>query len=102
MILFGVRNNLSPRFIFMTLAKHWELYQNGGEIYDHQRNYPLRGGKTTVFEGGHRVRAFINSKLLKFKSFVYDGMFHSVDWLPTILSAATNKPTSKYFSHNRL
>lgn len=70
------------------------LIKNGGEIFDFQRNSPLRGGKTTVFEGGHRVRAFINSKLLKMKSFIYDGLFHSVDWLPTILSAALNKPIS--------
>lgn len=57
---------------------------------DYQRNFPLRGGKSGVFEGGNRVRAFINMKGLE--PSVYDGMFHSVDWVPTVLSAAINEP----------
>lgn len=43
-----------------------------------------------MFEGGHRVRAFINFPK-DLKPAVYDGMFHSVDWLPTLLSAATGQ-----------
>jgi len=54
------------------------------------RNFPLRGGKRTVFEGGHRVRAFINGKGLK--PFQYNGIFHSVDLLPTIMSSALSMP----------
>ena len=48
----------------------------------------------TVFEGGTRVRSFING--MDIKQFVYDGMFHAVDWLPTILHAAVNAPVGKY------
>jgi arylsulfatase A-like enzyme len=62
---------------------------NGGEILDFQRNFPLRGGKSTVFEGGHRLRSFINSKNIN--AYTYRGMFHSVDWVPTVLSAAIGK-----------
>lgn len=56
----------------------------------------MRGGKTTVFEGGHRVRAFINGRNLGVNPFVYNGMFHSVDWIPTILSAALGQPTGLF------
>lgn len=68
------------------------MSDNGGEIHDNGRNYPYRGGKRTVFEGGHKVRSFVYDGSKSIKSSFYDGMFHSVDWLPTILSAALNKP----------
>lgn len=45
-----------------------------------------------MFEGGHRVRSFIYDGGQNLTPNFYDGMFHSVDWLPTILSAAINKP----------
>ena len=41
-------------------------------------------GKMTVFEGGTRVRAFVNAPGIK--PYVNDGMFHAVDYLPTILN----------------
>jgi arylsulfatase A-like enzyme len=44
----------------------------------------------TVFEGGTRVRGFINGKNLK--PYVYDGMLHAIDWMPTILHAAIGVP----------
>ena len=42
------------------------------------------------------MRAFINvgNKQLT-TPFTYDGMFHSVDWLPTLLSAAIGKSVGK-------
>lgn len=66
------------------------MSDNGAETYAAGRNYPLRGGKRTVFEGGHRVRAFVNGKGLK--PLKYSGMFHSVDLLPTMMSSALNRP----------
>lgn len=66
------------------------LSDNGGEIRETGRNFPLRGGKRTVFEGGQRVRAFVHGKDLK--PLKYEGMFHSVDLLPTIMSSALNRP----------
>lgn len=53
-------------------------------------NYPLRGSKGTLFEGGMRVPAFINSPLLpaNMKDTETDTLFHITDWLPTILSWA--------------
>lgn len=50
-------------------------------------NWPLRGGKFTVYEGGVRVPAFVHSPLLphKTRGTSYDSIFHIIDMLPTIL-----------------
>lgn len=50
-------------------------------------NFPLRGVKSTLWEGAIRVPAFIWSPLLKQQSTVFNGLFHVTDWLPTIVSA---------------
>jgi len=63
---------------------------NGGATYASGRNFPLRGGKMTVFEGGTRVRAFVNGPGVK--PYVNEGMFHAVDWMPTILNGAIGVP----------
>lgn len=65
---------------------------NGGIPYgDHASrgyNWPLRGGKLTLWEGGVRVPGFIWSSLLKKSPRISDQMMHLVDWLPTLYSAA--------------
>ncbi|XP_041378172.1 flavin-containing monooxygenase 5-like isoform X2 [Gigantopelta aegis] len=61
---------------------------NGGWIPYYGNNYPLRGGKLTVYEGGTRAVAFINGRGLKKPGTVYDGMMHAIDWMPTIIAAA--------------
>jgi arylsulfatase A-like enzyme len=63
---------------------------NGGCLYNGGRNYPLRGSKATLFEGGTKVDSFIYSPtLLKDQSgIVYDNLFHVSDWFPTILDMA--------------
>lgn len=48
----------------------------------------------TVYEGGTRVRAFIQSKDIS--PYVYEGMFHAVDWMPTILAGAIGTPVGEY------
>ncbi|XP_047128306.1 arylsulfatase B isoform X1 [Hydra vulgaris] len=51
-------------------------------------NYPLRGTKTTVYEGGVRGAACIWSKELSKNPRVSNDLMHITDWLPTLLSAA--------------
>ena len=71
-------------------------------------NFPLRGEKNTIWEGGTRVPAFIHSPLIKNRENIYKGyelqpvfanslwllnnshyrLIHVTDWLPTLYSAA--------------
>ena len=67
---------------------------NGGSVGDGMSNYPLRGSKGTLYEGGHRVRAFLNDP--KLGSHINSGIFHAVDWIPTLLDASIDANISSY------
>ncbi|KAK7476631.1 hypothetical protein BaRGS_00032106, partial [Batillaria attramentaria] len=73
-----------------------ECTANGGPTFDGANNLPLRGAKTTLWEGGTRGAGFVHSKtLLKKTGYVNNGMMHAVDWFPTILHLAQIQPDSK-------
>ena len=57
-------------------------------------NWPLRGTKYSLWEGGIRVPAFIWSPLIAHKPYVSHELFHVTDWVPTIL-AAVQSPDAK-------
>ncbi|XP_030845455.1 arylsulfatase I isoform X2 [Strongylocentrotus purpuratus] len=70
---------------------------NGGATYDffdgtHASNWPLRGCKHTLWEGGVRGTAFVNSPLIKKPRRFSDQMMHVCDWLPTLHSVAGGDP----------
>lgn len=69
---------------------------NGGApvVYGAGSNFPLRGKKSSLFEGGVRVHAFIHSPLLptEKRGTIYHGLFHVTDWLPTIVHGVLGKP----------
>ena len=73
---------------------------NGGCPSGGGRNYPLRGTKGSLFEGGVHVEAFIYSTLyLKDVSGMkYTNLFHVSDWFPTLLdmTSITYSPISTY------
>ena len=45
-------------------------------------NWPLRGTKRSLWEGGTRVVTVLHSKtyLRHHKGYVWDGLMHAVDW----------------------
>ncbi|XP_054933106.1 arylsulfatase B-like isoform X1 [Dermacentor andersoni] len=51
-------------------------------------NWPLRGAKQTVWEGGIRASAFIWSPQLRHGGKVSQQLMHITDWLPTLYAAA--------------
>eukprot|EP01062_Namystynia_karyoxenos_P009373 TRINITY_DN13324_c0_g2_i1.p2 TRINITY_DN13324_c0_g2~~TRINITY_DN13324_c0_g2_i1.p2 ORF type:complete len:559 (+),score=164.65 TRINITY_DN13324_c0_g2_i1:78-1754(+) len=58
------------------------------------RNYPFRGHKALIWEGGTRVAGFVHSPLLPaaVRGTVSKELFHITDWLPTLARVAANKP----------
>ncbi|KAL3266708.1 hypothetical protein HHI36_010869 [Cryptolaemus montrouzieri] len=68
------------------------ISDNGAPTQGHFRNwgsnYPLRGIKDTLFEGGIRSVACIWSPLLVQSARVSRDLMHITDWLPTLFTAA--------------
>lgn len=68
---------------------------NGGWTEFHGNNFPLRGGKVTVWEGGTRASAFVHGYGVPTTGVRYNGMMHAVDWFPTIINAAGGQVKNK-------
>merc|ERR1719402_1882898 len=62
---------------------------------DDNPNYPLKGFKGPVYEGGTKVPAFIHSPLIQRAGYRYNGLFHMVDFLPTLVNLAAGRPLTE-------
>ncbi|KAG7172314.1 Arylsulfatase J-like [Homarus americanus] len=88
------RGTGNPLFLMLSLQAVHGPVQNGGNIRSGGNNFPLRGSKGGVFEGGTRGVAFIHSPLLPRTGYKYTGMMHVVDWYNTLLHAAHGTPST--------
>eukprot|EP01064_Diplonema_japonicum_P011613 TRINITY_DN1900_c4_g1_i1.p1 TRINITY_DN1900_c4_g1~~TRINITY_DN1900_c4_g1_i1.p1 ORF type:complete len:487 (+),score=130.85 TRINITY_DN1900_c4_g1_i1:62-1522(+) len=68
------------------------MAQKTGRLYSSGSNWPLRAGKTTLFDGGVRAIGFVQGGVNVIPSSVrgttFTGLIHAADWLPTILDSA--------------
>lgn len=52
-------------------------------------NYPLRGGKSTLWEGGNRVVGIVKGAGITNAGSISTDKMHMSDWLPTLVAMAT-------------
>ena len=61
---------------------------NGGDPFYRGFNYPLRGYKRTLWEGGVKASGFVHGQMLKRKGVISRDLIHVTDWYPTLLNLA--------------
>nr|XP_006821176.1 PREDICTED: arylsulfatase J-like [Saccoglossus kowalevskii] len=68
------------------------LSDNGGDAGFAGSNYPFRGNKATMWEGGVKVPGFIHGSMLKNPGSVNNELYHFTDIFATLLTVAGGTP----------
>ncbi|XP_068244525.1 arylsulfatase B-like [Palaemon carinicauda] len=68
---------------------------NGGSVKNGGSNWPLRGEKSTMWEGGVRGPAFIHSPHLPNPGTVTNQLHHATDWFRTIIDITGGTTTDE-------
>ncbi|XP_006815577.2 arylsulfatase B-like [Saccoglossus kowalevskii] len=79
-------NNMWEDTLFVFLS------DNGGDAAFAGSNYPFRGNKATLWEGGVKVPAFIHGSMLKQSGYVNKELYHFTDVFATLLKVAGGEP----------
>ena len=61
---------------------------NGGQPMFGGYNWPLKGGKHTLWEGGVRGTALVHGKMLENAGVKCKGLLHITDFFPTLINLA--------------
>lgn len=74
---------------------------NGGDVNFGASNWPLRGNKHSLWEGGIRGPAFVHSPLLTNSGTVTSQLVHATDWYSTMLGIAGGNIPEKVDGFNQ-
>ena len=80
------RENILDNTIIVFTSDNGAVYGKKGS------NYPLRGGKQSLFEGGVRAVSFVSSPLLQKTGYVNKNLHHVTDWYATFQKMAGDQP----------
>lgn len=66
---------------------------NGGPTHRDEatesNNYPFRGGKNTLYQGGIRLPTIIKGAGIEKTNYISNELMYAADWLPTLVSMAS-------------